>query len=526
MHPDLSSKKPRSRLLLRFMRYGFVIDHTRCIGCHACTVACKEEHSVPVGVNRTWVKYIEKGTFPDASLHFGVLRCNHCDDAPCIEICPTVALFKRTDGIVDFDNTRCIGCKACMQACPYDALYIDPEENTAAKCNFCTHRIETGMQPACEVVCPVQAIISGDLDDPASRISTIVANENVIVRKPEKKTEPKVFYVGIDPDVLEPARQRTVSTYVSAERHPDEHPHADATRPAAEAGDPLVVYDAPHPTPWGWMIGAYLWTKSIGAGALMIPALLIAIGYAADGTLFRTAAPLLALGFTGLTTFLLVVDLKRPERFLYLLFKPNLRSWLVIGGYILILYSVLSGVWFLIGLTGGNPPGVMRIFTGVIGVATACYSAFLFAQAKARDLWQSRAFFWHLILQAFVAGGAALMIAGVVVGVDDRTLYGVRNTVAIALVVSLILTLSEIAMPMTRDARRAHELMIRGPLRKRFWGYAVALGTVAPLLILLWASSQIEPSWQLYMSASLLAWLGVWVSESLWVEAGQAVPLS
>jgi Fe-S-cluster-containing dehydrogenase component len=80
---------------------------------------------VPVGVFRTWVKYIEKGEFPDTIRHFGLMRCNHCDAAPCVEICPTRALFRRDDGIVDFDDSRCIRCKSCMQACPYDALYIE-----------------------------------------------------------------------------------------------------------------------------------------------------------------------------------------------------------------------------------------------------------------------------------------------------------------------------------------------------------------------------------------------------------------
>ena len=129
-------------------KYAFVIDQRKCIGCHACTVACKAEHDVPIGVNRTWVKYIEKGEFPNSRRYFLVNRCNHCDNAPCVTICPTKALFKRKDGIVDFDSSRCIGCKSCMQACPYDALYIDPYSHTAAKCNYCAHRTEVGIEPA------------------------------------------------------------------------------------------------------------------------------------------------------------------------------------------------------------------------------------------------------------------------------------------------------------------------------------------------------------------------------------------
>jgi Fe-S-cluster-containing dehydrogenase component len=166
------------------MNYGFIIDNRKCIGCHACTVACKAEHNVPLGVNRTWVKYIEKGLYPHTRRMFTVNRCNHCAAAPCVEICPVRALYSRSDGIVDFNNDRCIGCKACTQACPYDALYINPESHTAAKCNYCTHRIENGIEPACVIVCPVHAIISGDMDSPESEIATLLAGEAVQVRKP------------------------------------------------------------------------------------------------------------------------------------------------------------------------------------------------------------------------------------------------------------------------------------------------------------------------------------------------------
>src|SRR5712664_3192195 len=173
------------------MRYGFVIDHRKCIGCHACTVACKEENQVPLGAFRTWVKYVEKGTWPHTRRYFSVLRCNHCDDAPCVTICPTVALYRRPDGIIDFDGARCIGCKGCMQACPYDALYIDPDTHTAAKCNYCAHRIEVGLEP-------------------------------VQVRKAEQGTRPKVFYLGADASTLSPELQAPATGYLWAERPRDE----------------------------------------------------------------------------------------------------------------------------------------------------------------------------------------------------------------------------------------------------------------------------------------------------------------
>jgi len=110
--------------VISITNYGFVIDNRRCIGCHACTVACKAEHDDPIGVNKTWVKYIEKGEFPNTSRNFSVMRCNHCDDSPCTDVCPVTALFEREDGIVDFDTERCIGCHACTVACK--AEHDDP----------------------------------------------------------------------------------------------------------------------------------------------------------------------------------------------------------------------------------------------------------------------------------------------------------------------------------------------------------------------------------------------------------------
>ena len=184
--------------------YGFVINNKTCIGCHACTVACKSEHDVPIGVNRTHVKYIETGTYPDSTREFSVHRCNHCEDSPCTTICPTTALFTRSDGIVDFDDERCIGCKSCMQACPYDALYIDPNKGTAAKCNYCAHRIEHSYEPACVIVCPTESIVSGDLDDPNSAISNLVASHETTVRKPQSGAKPNLYYIDASEEMLDP----------------------------------------------------------------------------------------------------------------------------------------------------------------------------------------------------------------------------------------------------------------------------------------------------------------------------------
>ncbi|HSL34280.1 MAG TPA: 4Fe-4S dicluster domain-containing protein, partial [Candidatus Limnocylindrales bacterium] len=175
-------------------RWVKVIDQTRCIGCHACTTACKSENEVPVGVSRTYVKAVDIGIFPQARRAFQVTRCNQCSDAPCVAACPTAAMFQRPDGIVDFDKSACIGCKACIAACPYDAIFINPEDHSAEKCNFCAHRIDVGLEPACVVVCPVEAILVGDLNDPGSRVAQVVNRQPVTVRRPEKETRPKVFY--------------------------------------------------------------------------------------------------------------------------------------------------------------------------------------------------------------------------------------------------------------------------------------------------------------------------------------------
>ncbi|HEY7165754.1 MAG TPA: NrfD/PsrC family molybdoenzyme membrane anchor subunit [Candidatus Binatia bacterium] len=506
------------------MRYGFVIDQNRCIGCHACTVACKEEHNIPIGVNRTWVKYIEKGSYPNTRRHFAVLRCNHCDNAPCIEICPTVALYRRRDGIVDFDNERCIGCKSCMQACPYDALYIDPDRNTAAKCNFDASRVEMGYKPACEVVCPTQAILSGDLDDPNSALSRRIAMEKMSVRKPEKGTRPKLFYAGVDGDLLAPTMMEPQPTHFWAEKNPGEDFYAlreRSDRPIPGAA--REVYDVPHETPWGKNIASYLWTKAISAGVILVAALTLIMGFEEDRQLLNIVTPSLALVFLAATMALLVLDLKRPERFFYILIKPNPRSWLVIGGYVLMIFGILVAAWLVQGVTEGTV--VRRILFGssMFAIASACYSGFLFAQARGRDFWQSPLLIWHLLIEAISAGAAAMIIVAALMGSTLQLFYWLGSILVISLFAGLATMFSDLFMVHgSEDVIRSTELLLKGALSKQFWILVVALGIIVPVLLILWPAESIAGN----VIAAILVLQGLWMYENLWIKAGQAVPLS
>src|SRR5262245_7019766 len=154
-------------------------------------------------------------------------------------------MYQRHDGIVEFDGSVCIGCKACMQACPYDAIYMDPEDDTAAKCHFCAHRVDQGLLPACVVVCPTESLVFGDLDDPASRVSRVLGSTPVTVRRPDQNTRPKAYYVGAHTAALDPLAARHDARYMWAER-----PEGTATDNAARADgsfrDARVAYDVAH----------------------------------------------------------------------------------------------------------------------------------------------------------------------------------------------------------------------------------------------------------------------------------------
>ncbi len=508
-------------------KFGFVIDNRRCIGCHACTVACKSEHQVPIGVDRTWVKNVEKGTFPNNRRLFTVMRCNHCDRAPCVTICPVTALHRRADGVVDFNNERCIGCKACLQACPYDALYIDPDSHTAAKCNFCSHRLEVGLEPSCVTVCPEQAIIAGDLEDPDSRISRLLGRHPVQVRKPEKETRPKLFYIEADAASLVPTWTAADDQFLwrAGATAPSEGANVNGGRKAL----PLVgqeaparrVYDVrPRKPAWGWHVAAYTWTKSLAAGTfLAVPARRLLEGKPTEGW-FATAMGFVCLLFLAVTAALLVADLEKPGRFLYVLLRPQWRSWLVRGAYLLTGFGLVVTLWLLAVLAG--MPGVADFLAGpgvILALGSAVYTAFLFAQGKGRDFWQNPLLGIHLLAHAFLAGGAAWLTAEVLGGVEDT--FTARAFLSGTLLFSLVALLAEIwTTPPTDDAHRALRWILSGSRGSWFWGAGIALSHLLPLTLLASGSAPVG------LTAAVLGLTGLLVIEWLWVLAPQQVPLS
>jgi Fe-S-cluster-containing dehydrogenase component len=397
----------------RHPQYGFVIDQRKCIGCHACTVACKSENEVPLGKFRTWVKYVDKGTFPSVRRHFTVLRCNHCDAAPCVEICPVNALHKRPDAIVDLDKDLCIGCRACMQACPYDALYLNDDTGTAEKCHYCAHRTELGLEPACVVVCPERAIVAGDMSDPNSGISQLIASVPTSRRKLEKGTKPRVHYVDALPEALEPGKTTEPDAWLWANRQVQPPPVPKELQPPS---DIVTTLNVDHPPVWGWHIWTYLVTKNIAAGAGIVAPFLAMLGVASGGA--RDYVPeIVALVFLAVTTFLLIHDLGRPERFWHLLLKPNTKSWLVKGGWFLTAFGAVTAASLVARwMKMDGVADALRWVNVPLAVMTSGYSALLFAQCKGRDLWflgegRWMPLFITLVLRAALLGfGLALLL--------------------------------------------------------------------------------------------------------------------
>jgi len=500
-------------------RLGFLLDSDSCIGCHACTVACKSEHDVPLGVNRTWVKYIETGSFPNVSRHFSVMRCNQCDDAPCMSICPTNALYRADNGVVDFNDDNCIGCKGCMNACPYDALYINPATNTAHKCNFCNHRIEQNLEPSCVVVCPTHAIKVADLDDPLNLATSIIARDDVAVRAPEQGTNPKVYYRGADQASLNPLRTAIANDGMIWADTTPAHP---TVPPGSHGVVARTTYTTSHQMTWKEKVSGYLVTKAIAAGVMLVAALLVLLGHSNEQAAVGVVPPMVAGVFLALTGVLLVADLKQPGRFHYLITRGSWESWLVKGAYVLAGFAVLMAAWWIAGLADMHRTiEILAIPTALFAAGTAGYTAFLFAQCEGRDLWQTPLLLPTLLAQSVTAGGATYSIIDLFMEVpsSDATRWAFLG----GTVVTLALIWIEASSKGTPHVEAALHQMIRGAYASRF-RFGVAGLVIAAALVVTALATDAGPG--LGALAGVIAVAALWAYEDAFVRAGQSVPLS
>jgi len=435
-----------------------------------------------------------------------------------------------------------------MAACPYDAIFINPEDHSAEKCNFCAHRIDVGLEPACVVVCPTQAILIGDMNDTESYVSQIINREAVAVRRPEKETLPKLFYKGAHQATLDPlaARRPDGGLFMWSEQQENSSQvvsgNSNYNNSSAAA---LLSYDVAHAIPWDWKVSLYTWTKGIASGVYLVAALLVLFGFMQpESSTWLWYTPVIAGLFLGVTGFLLIWDLEHPERFYMIFTRPQWRSWLVKGAFIIAGYSVVLLLHFVASLAGSIAAQKWLLIPGIpLSLLTAVYTAFLFAQAKARDLWQNPLLPAHLLVQALVIGSAVLApFAGMFLDFE-RTSYihlhpnapesalpryaeiGPLIWIMIAgTVIHLLMVWGEVSLTHpTAHARLAIWEMVRGRYKSEFWvGLVLSLlGGLLPALALVGVGNL-----SISIGGPPFALIGMMLYEHTYVQAGQSVPLA
>jgi formate-dependent nitrite reductase membrane component NrfD len=280
------------------------------------------------------------------------------------------------------------------------------------------------------------------------------------------------------------------------------------------------VYDTPDKgILWGWEVSAYVLTKAIAAGAFLIPFLAIMLGHEVSSTakLWSAGISLVGLALTGL---FLVMDLDRPDRFLNVLLRPQWDSWLVKGGYTITVFGLLITVWGVnTWFDLGIPEMPLLWVTAVFAVLLAIYTAFLFAQAKGRDFWQSPSLALHMLVHSVMAGAAIFAIVTIINGNEDwMSILGI--TLIITLAVNLFTMLTELTM--THPSTSAHtvvEMIIKGRYKYMFWIRVVIFGNIIPLLLLIFTPN-------LIVVAAALIIHGIYFTEKIWIEAPQRIPLA
>lgn len=440
--------------------------------------------------------------------------------------CPVSAMFTRPDGIVDFDRDRCIGCAACMAACPYDAIYINPDNHSAEKCNFCAHRIDQGREPACVAVCPTQAIIVGDANDPNSKVSTILARQNVEVRRPEKATRPSLFYVDAHQLALIPAGPNgyQMATELAEGDRPNNARRRGGVALHKTSAAALISYGGRHVTPWDWRVSAYTWTKSIASGMFLALAILLLVGDDL-GQWWSLSVATVSLVFLGMTGIILVAHLTHPLRFLYIIRWPQWRSWLTRGAYILLLFGALTFAFVVSTALEMERTSRALLWPGAVAATmTAIYTAFLLGQAKGRDFWQNPLLPLRFFLHAGLAGFAAIYLMTALNDIDSTTLSHIEWGLASTIVANLGLSIAELSMPHATEssAMAAHELLW-GRYRWQHWLGVAAAEVLAVTMVSVGLAFGVA---EFIHAAGAFGLVGLALLDHAHIQAGQSVPQS
>lgn len=283
------------------------------------------------------------------------------------------------------------------------------------------------------------------------------------------------------------------------------------------------VYDVPDKgTLWGWEVSLYIWTKAISTGAFLVPFLAINFGWTPVTDKIQGFSQACALLFLTLTGALLIKDLDKPARFLYILFRPQWRSWLVRGSYAILLYGAFLVLW-----TGAHFLNVSRLLAfalwgcATFAIVTTVYTAFLFAQAKGRDFWQSPTLSLHMLVHAIMAGAAVFAIIGLFLQFSESWSHYLRLVIYSSIAVNVSTLMIEIltAHP-TADSKRTITMILAGPFRLIFWAGCLVLGNLIPL-ILVWMGGA-----ALLGLTGIFILVGIYLIEHIWVRAPQLIPLS
>ncbi len=374
------------------------------------------------------------------------------------------------------------------------------------------------------MVCPEQAIVSGDVDDPGSKIATLIREEPTSQRRLEKETKPRVWYLDVLPESLEPATAAEPPQYLWSDRA--------APPPPVPAGfempqDLITTLDVHHKPAWGWHVWTYLLTKNIASGAMILAPLVGLVGIV-DGPSSRYGPEVVALVFLVITNFLLVHDLGRWERFWKILIQPNTKSWLVKGAWVLTAFGALITLSLGLQALGYREAAdLVRWLDLPVAVMASGYSAWLFGQCKGRDLWMEKGLFLQLVARAALMGAAMGMLLPQVVDPSHPKAY--HNPCAHAFIWLSVICAFGMVYERQRAVRGRAAQLSEAILRDSFrCQAAVSLTIVAAALaqVGMLFDGMAALRWSLFGLAVACSLVGLFYYERSWIRAGQAVPNS